>query len=116
VILPQEGESPVFQEPWQAKVFAMVLRLHERGLFTWTEWADSLAREIQAAQTGGDADLGGTYYQHWLRALEALVALKGAASLDELTRYRQAWAEAAERTPHGSPIELRISAIDLDAG
>jgi hypothetical protein len=45
--------------------------------------------------------------EHWLRALEALVARKGAASTDELARYERAWADAAARTPHGSPIELR---------
>jgi nitrile hydratase accessory protein len=84
-----------------------VLELHERGLFTWTEWAEALAQEIRAAQSAGDADLGDTYYRHWLRALESMVARKGATSNEELGRYRQAWAEAAERTPHGQPVELR---------
>jgi hypothetical protein len=68
--------------------------------------ADALSREISGAQARGDADLGDTYYQHWLRALETLVALKGAASADELARCGRAWAEAAERTPHGSAIEF----------
>ena len=104
-VFPHEGESPVFKERWEARSFAMVIRLHERGLFTWTEWAESLAQEIRAASASGDADLGDTYYQHWLRTLEALVARKGATSTDELTRYQHAWADAAERTPHGSPIE-----------
>jgi nitrile hydratase accessory protein len=85
----------------------MVLRLHERGLFTWTEWAASLAKEILAVAATGDADLGDTYYQHWLQALEAMVAHKGAASRGELVRYQQAWAEAAEHTPHGQAVELR---------
>ncbi|MGC1520768.1 MAG: nitrile hydratase accessory protein [Steroidobacteraceae bacterium] len=96
----------VFKEPWEAKAFALTLQLHERSLFTWPEWAEALSREINAAQARGDADLGDTYYQHWLRALESLVALKGAASADELAHCGRAWAEAAERTPHGSPIEL----------
>ncbi len=96
----------VFNEPWEAKAFALTLRLHEGGLFTWREWSDALSREISAAQARGDADLGDTYYQHWLRALEGLVADKGAASADELARCGRAWAEAAERTPHGSAIEL----------
>lgn len=96
----------VFKEPWEAKAFALTLQLHERGLFTWPEWADALSREINAAQVRGDADLGDTYYQHWLQALEHLVALKGAASAAELAHCARAWAEAAERTPHGSPIEL----------
>src|SRR5882724_13466983 len=93
--LPRDSEGPVFKEPWEAKAFAMVLRLHERGLFTWTEWAETLAHEIRAAQSIGDADSGDTYYQHWLRALESMVARKGATSSDELARFQQAWAEAA---------------------
>jgi nitrile hydratase accessory protein len=104
---PRDPEGPVFNEPWEAKAFAMVLRLHERGLFTWTEWAEALAQEIRAAQSTGDADSGETYYQHWLRALEFMVARKGAASVEELGKYRRAWAEAAERTPHGQAVELR---------
>jgi nitrile hydratase accessory protein len=103
---PHDGRDPVFKEPWEAKAFAMVIRLHERGLFTWTEWADALSYEIRAAQSAGDPDLGDTYYQHWLRALETMVARKGAASADELTLYQRAWAEAAERTPHGQAVEL----------
>jgi nitrile hydratase accessory protein len=105
--LPRAGDGPVFREPWEAQAFAMALALHERGVFSWTEWAAALARQIDAAQAAGDADLGDTYYRHWLAALEALVAEKGASSAVELERYRAAWDHAADRTPHGRPIELR---------
>ena len=86
-----DDAGPVFKEPWEAKAFALTLRLHERGLFTWPEWADALSREISGAQARGDADLGDTYYRHWLQALEGLVALKGAASADELARAQSAF-------------------------
>jgi nitrile hydratase accessory protein len=101
------GDEPVFSEPWQAQAFAMTLALHRQGLFTWPEWAEALAAEIAAAQAAGDADLGDTYYRHWLAALERLLAAKGLASGVELESHRQAWARAAGRTPHGRPIELR---------
>ena len=104
-----DGIEPVFREPWEAHAFAMAVTLHQRGLFTWTEWAAALARQITAAQAAGDADQGDTYYRHWLAALEALVAAKGASTADELGRYRDAWDRAADRTPHGQPIELRPS-------
>jgi nitrile hydratase accessory protein len=105
--MPQQDGAPVFAEPWQAQAFAMTLALHQRGLFSWPEWAEALSRQIAAAQATGDADLGDTYYRHWLAALEALVAAKGAGAADELARFRDAWEHAAERTPHGQPIELR---------
>jgi nitrile hydratase accessory protein len=104
--LPQDADGPVFAEPWQAHAFAMAVSLHQKGLFTWTEWAQALAERIAAAQAAGDADVGDTYYQHWLAALESLVAAKGASTLDELQRYQRAWDHAADRTPHGRPIEL----------
>jgi len=71
--MPLDADSPVFNEPWEARAFAMVLALHQRGLFTWPQWAAALSRQITQAQTAGDADLGDTYYQHWLLALESLV-------------------------------------------
>ena len=48
-----------------------------------------------------------TYYRHWLAALERIVAEKGVADGRTLARYRDAWDRAADRTPHGLPIELR---------
>ena len=105
--IPRDDEGPVFREPWEAQAFAMALALHERGLFTWHEWAAALAEEIKRAQAAGDPDTGETYYRHWLATLERLVAEKGVATSDTLHRYRDAWDHAADRTPHGSPIELR---------
>jgi len=105
--IPRDADGPVFREPWEAQAFAMTLALHERGLFTWSEWAGALGTEIKRAQAAGDADTGETYYSHWLNALERLVADKGVATLDTLHRYRDAWDRACDRTPHGRPIELR---------
>ncbi|MGT2500524.1 nitrile hydratase accessory protein [Bradyrhizobium guangxiense] len=105
--IPRDNDGPVFRAPWEAHAFAMALTLHERGVFTWPEWAAALADEIKRAQVAGDPDTGETYYLHWLATLEGLVARKGVASMDTLHRYRDAWDHAADRTPHGKPIELR---------
>ena len=100
------AEGPIFHEPWEAQAFAMALVLHERGLFTWSEWTAILGEEIKRAQAQGDPDTGETYYRHWLAALEWIVAAKGVTDSAALTRCRGAWQRAAERTPHGSPIVL----------
>jgi nitrile hydratase accessory protein len=105
--IPTDDDGPVFRAPWEAQAFAMALTLHERGVFTWSEWAAALADEIKRAQAAGDPDTGETYYQHWLATLEKLVAAKGVTSTETLHRYRDAWDHAADRTPHGQPIELR---------
>src|SRR5690348_18439499 len=105
--IPCDAEGPVFREPWEAQAFAMALALHERGVFTWPEWAATLGAEIKRAQAAGDPDTGETYYHHWLATLERIVAAKGVTTSDMLHRYRDAWDHAADRTPHGQPIELR---------
>ncbi len=107
--VPRDADGPVFREPWEAQAFAMTLALYERGLFTWPEWAATLADEIKKAQAGGDPDTGETYYQHWLNALERMVAHKGVTHPATLTRYHDAWDHACDRTPHGQPVELRQS-------
>src|ERR1700730_19123346 len=78
--IPRDAEGPVFREPWEAQAFAMALALHERGLFTWPEWAATLADEIKRAQQAGDPDTGETYYHHWLAALQRLGAPRGGAT------------------------------------
>jgi nitrile hydratase accessory protein len=107
---------PTFEEPWQAQAFAMTLVLHERGLFTWSEWVSTLAAEIAGANTDGEVahhgtavdadDYGSAYYRHWLAAIERLVVDKGAATLVHLGARRDAWDRAAHATPHGQPILL----------
>ena len=105
--IPRNDDAPVFREPWEAHAFAIALVLHERGVFTWSEWSVILGSEIKRAQARGDPDTGETYYHHWLATLERVVAEKGIADAQALTRYRAAWDRAAHRTPHGTPIELR---------
>src|SRR5262249_22168228 len=109
--IPCNAEGPVFREPWEAQAFAMALALHERGLFTWQEWAATLGEEIKRAQAAGDPDTGETYYRHWLNTLERLVATKGVTDSTMLARYCDAWEHAAERTPHGTPIELKAEVL-----
>ena len=111
--LPCGAEGPVFREPWEAQAFALVVALHQRGAFEWSEWAQYLAAAIRAAQQAGDPDTGETYYHHWLAALERLVADKGLAPPLALGALRQAWRVAAEVTPHGQPVQLSAGVLGM---
>jgi nitrile hydratase accessory protein len=106
--IPRDRDGPVFREPWEAQAFAMAVTLQARGLFTWSEWASALGEEIKRAQAAGDPDTGETYYRHWLATLERMVEQKGVTDPPTLARYREAWDRAADRTPHGTPIELQV--------
>ncbi|BCH31991.1 nitrile hydratase accessory protein [Mesorhizobium sp. L-8-10] len=96
-------DDPVFAEPWQAEAFAMVLALHEKGLFSWGEWADTLSSQLKKPGVAAD---GSDYYDCWLRALEALLAAKSLASPHHVETLAAAWQRAAHATPHGKPILL----------
>ena len=104
--LPRDAEGLVFREPWEAQAFAMAVALHDRGVFSWGEWAQKLGAEIKRAQAAGDPDRGDTYYYHWLRALERMVAEKRIAKPQTLAGLHDAWDRAAKATPHGKPILL----------
>ena len=104
--IPRDAEGPVFRAPWEAQAFGMAVALHERRLFTWKQWASYLADEIAAAKARGEADDGTRYYEHWLAALEKIVAAKGLVSAPELATRKEEWDRAARATPHGQPVLL----------
>jgi len=99
---PHDDDGPVFAEPWQAQAFAMAVRLHEQGHFTWTEWAEALSEQIAAAGPEDTTE----YYEHWLATLEVLATRTGLTSEQELAGRKDEWQRAAEATPHGQPITL----------
>ncbi len=97
--IPRDAEGPVFREPWEAQAFALAVRLHQEGVFTWPQWASALAEEIKRAQAAGDADLGDGYYRHWLAALERLLAEARLVTPEE-TRRRGVEIDRAQRRDH----------------
>lgn len=88
-----------FAEPWQAQAFALAVELHRQGAFTWPEWSATLGARIAAR----DDD---NYYEHWLAALETILADKGLADRATLATLKAAWARAYRVTPHGKPVTL----------
>ncbi|HEY2659289.1 MAG TPA: nitrile hydratase accessory protein [Caulobacteraceae bacterium] len=105
--LPIDAEGPVFAEPWQAQAFALAVQLHTAGAFSWTDWAAALSSELKAADARGEPDDGTHYYEHWLAALERLVADRGLAPPTALAERKAAWVDAYRHTRHGRPVELR---------
>jgi nitrile hydratase accessory protein len=103
--IPRDANGPVFPAPWAARAFAMTLALHERGLFSWSEWAETLGATSARGEdpVANDAE---AYWRAWLSALEAILGRTQLAAPDDLLRLQEAWRRAAERTPHGEPVEL----------
>ena len=90
----------VFNFPWEAKAFALVVHLFQQGHYSWGEWTEQLSAEIKAA---GAEDDGAKYYLLWLSAAEKLVARKALAGAGEL-KGRKVALEMAQDGPveHGT--------------
>ncbi|MET0475470.1 MAG: nitrile hydratase accessory protein [Mycobacterium sp.] len=104
-------DDVTFEEPWQARAFAIRMALQEAGMFTAAEWSSALGSEVERAQLAGDPDDGSTHYRHWLAALERLATANGAITPELLESRRAAWDRAAKATPHGRPITLENDPI-----
>jgi nitrile hydratase accessory protein len=101
---PDAVKDPIFSEPWEADTFAMLVALEKQGLFSWSEWGDALGAEIKAKSSVSDT--GADYYRYVLTALENILAKKEIVPDGLLKQYQAGWANVAERTPHGQPLEL----------
>ena len=83
-----DGEMK-FSAPWEAKAFAIIVKLAEGGHFTWSEWVECFSKEVAAATAveaaGGCAK---TYYEQWLGAAETMLIDKGMTSREQLFAKR----------------------------
>lgn len=104
--IPRDADGPVFPAPWAARAFTLAVALNERGVFAWSEWSKTLGQKV-AAETAADPSDPEAYWRAWLAALEEILRMKQVAGASDLLDLKEAWREAAERTPHGRPIELR---------
>jgi len=72
----------VFSAPWEARAFAIAVKLSESGLFSWNEFRDRLIAEVGASDRvrarDGTSDHG-EYYDRFLHALERILDEKGIA-------------------------------------
>lgn len=114
---PAPAPPAVFEEPWQASIFALVVALHDRGLFAWRDWNRVLVQVIAEQDAAGaarppsdgaagSAGDGARHPADWVRALEILLAERSLVTPDEVTGMAEAWARAYRTTPHGQPVTL----------
>ena len=101
--IPRRNGEPVFNEPWESRVFGAAVALCERGLFEWDEFRDRLIAEIASAGAGRLASVQlPSYYECFLSALERLVIDKGICAKEELERLANAEL-ADEHDQHRKP-------------
>lgn len=91
-------EQP-FDQPWQARAFALTVNLCDQGVLTWQHWTDMLGAAVAA-------DPSGSHYDAWLTALQSLLIDHGTVTRSEIDQAQADWLVAAAHTPHGEPITL----------
>ncbi|MEX0560834.1 nitrile hydratase accessory protein [Raoultella terrigena] len=104
--LPRDEEGPVFDKPWQAKAFSLIVHLHRAGLFPWAEWVRTFSEEIKAAPAQPGESVNDAYYRQWAAAMEKMITALDLIVPEEFTRRTQEWRQAYLNTPHGQPIVL----------
>lgn len=96
--IPVDANGPVFTEPWEARIFALVVDLNGRGAFTWKEFQSLLVEEIGKSERDGTPR---AYYLNWLLAAERLFAAKGLVERTDVD------AEVARLRPDDRTVRLR---------
>ena len=134
---PGDVQAPVFEEPWQAHAFAIVMNLYHNGHYTWPDWDDYLGHEIQSPDHFAGAPVGevseaptidranynqfmaaceadgAKYYYHWLAGLEKMLDVKGMVSADELAARIAAIAKVEGDGPRFQAGD-QVRALDVE--
>ncbi|SRR5579883_2084135 len=88
--IPRRNGEPVFEEPWQSRIFGLAVVLCEQGYFEWNEFRERLIAEIAAADAQAAGAVSGErrndYYEHFLAALEHLLVDKGICATTEIAQ------------------------------
>jgi nitrile hydratase accessory protein len=71
--IPRRNGEPVFNEPWESRVFGMAVGLCERGFYDWDEFRERLIAEISSADARHEDS---TYYERFVRVLQRLMVEK----------------------------------------
>lgn len=98
-----------FDHPWELRAFAMAVAAYHSGQYEWSEFQLSLIDSIKKWEVDGGGEPW-SYYEHWLEALETVLAGNGAlsdAALDDRTKTVLATPRAANHhEAHREPVAV----------
>ncbi|NMI02024.1 nitrile hydratase accessory protein [Pseudonocardia acidicola] len=98
-----------FEQPWELRAFAMAVAAYHSGQYEWSEFQLSLIDSIKKWESEGGQEPW-SYYEHWLTALETMLAGNGALSdsaLDERTKAVLATGRNANHhEAHREPVAI----------
>ena len=103
--LPETGAT-VFDQPWQAQAFALIVHLHQAGFFPWADWVQTFSEVIARSPARPDESINDAYYGQWTAAMEQMVTQLGLTEVASITHRTDEWRQAYLNTPHGEPVAL----------
>lgn len=98
--------GPVFDEPWQAQAFSVLVALRQEGCFEWKDWVDVFSQTIKAFPAEPGETANAAYFRQWAYALERMLVGRGLLTASEIAGREQQWRQAYLNTPHGEPVHL----------
>lgn len=104
-----------FEFPWEIRAFAMAVAAHRALAFDWSQFQAALIASITSweSQQASVDGMPWSYYEHWVAALESVMAEYGALASAELdARTSRALAEPPNRNHH----EAHLEPIAIDPG
>lgn len=97
-----------FEFPWEIRAFAMAVAAHRALKFDWAEFQEALIASIRGWESANTetGDVPWSYYEHWVSALEAVMANEGMLASTELDQKTQrVLAEPPNRNHHEAHTE-----------
>jgi nitrile hydratase accessory protein len=75
---PRENGALAFANDWERRAFGLAVALSKAGYFEWEDFRQRLIGQISAWEASHElADPSWHYYEHWLAALENVLATSG---------------------------------------
>lgn len=90
--IDREADEPYFHNEWEGRVFALFFANFAQGHFNVDMFRHAIERMAPAHY------LESSYYEHWLYAMEKLLAEQGIVTTAELDARQAALADAAVKS------------------
>lgn len=100
---PRSNGELVFAEPWESRAFGMAVTLYDAGRFTWPQFQAALIARIAAWERNPPPGECWSYYQHWLGALEDVLAAAGTVLAGDIDARAESLAHRPAGHDHRAP-------------
>ena len=97
--LDDPAQDRTFDEPWQARAFALAVALTDERDVDWDRFQSRLVAEVKDSAATDVDDSEAAYYRQWLAALERLLVEEDLVEASALRERVAAFAEG-DRTAH----------------